>query len=192
MRPSGAARDVTPEGGSVARPQLFAVGDRVALIYADLKGAEAGIHARWLDAEGRIAGPARAITARKPNQNASPTIARAPDGTFWAAWEDDRQADSSDLYLRHLSAELEPIGNELRATDYVPRPQTSRARSFPVGIAGGFLNVAFRFEREPLHLIDSAAHRPARSGAPQGAGWPRRRKAPPRKSRTASSATSRS
>ncbi|HKQ68758.1 MAG TPA: protein kinase, partial [Polyangiaceae bacterium] len=72
MRPSGPPRDVTPEGNLVARPQLFAFGDRVALVYADMKGAEAGIHARWLEADGRIAGPARAVTARKPNQNSSP------------------------------------------------------------------------------------------------------------------------
>ena len=81
-------------------------------------------------------------------------MARVPDGTFWAAWEDDRQADSSDLYLRHLSAELEPIGNELRATDYVPRGPKPRVRAPSLGIAGGFLNVAFRFEREPFHFID--------------------------------------
>jgi len=154
MRPSGEARDVTPEGGLVARPQLFPFGDRVVLVYADMKGAEAGIHVRWLDADGRIAAPSRALTARKPNPNASPSIAHASDGTFWVAWEDDRQADSSDLYLRHLSAELEPIGGELRATDYVPRGNNKpRVRLPSVGIAGGFLDVAFRFEREPLRLI---------------------------------------
>jgi serine/threonine protein kinase len=154
LRPAGAARDVTPEGGQVARPQLLAIGDRVALVYTDLKGAEAGIHARWLDADGRIAAPSRAITARKPNQGASPTLTRASDGTFWVAWEDDRQADSSDLFLRHLSADLEPIGNEVRSTDYVARGTKPRVRLPSVGIAGGFLNVAFRFEREPLHLIE--------------------------------------
>jgi serine/threonine-protein kinase len=153
MRPSGAARDVTPEGGQVTRPQLLAVGDRVALVYADMKGAEAGIHARWLDADGRIAAPSRAVTARKPNLGASPTLTRASDGTFWVAWEDDRQADSSDLYLRHLSADLEPIGNEVRSTDYVPKGTKPRVRLPSAGIAGGFLNVAFRFEREPFHLI---------------------------------------
>jgi serine/threonine-protein kinase len=153
MRPAGPSRDVTPEGGLVARPQLYPFGDRVALVYADLKGAEAGIHARWLDAEGRIATPPRAVTSRKPNANASPSIARAPDGTFWVAWEDDRQADSSDLYLRHLSAELEPMGSELRATDYVPRGGKPRVRVPWVDVAAGFLNVAFRFEREPAHLV---------------------------------------
>jgi serine/threonine-protein kinase len=146
MRLSGPARDVTPEGGLVARPQLYAFGDRVALVYADLKGGEAGIHVRWLDAEGRIAAPPRAIASRKPNEKASPTIAHAPDGTFWVAWEDDRQADSTDLYLRHLSAELEPMGSELRATDYVFKGGKPRVRVPSVDVAAGFLSVAFRFE----------------------------------------------
>jgi eukaryotic-like serine/threonine-protein kinase len=154
MRSSGVARDVTPEGGLIARPQLFPFGDRVAMVYADMKGVEAGIHARWLDADGRIAAPTRAVTARKPNSNASPSIARAPDGTFWVAWEDDRQSDSSDLFLRHLSADLEPIGSEVRATDYVPRGGKPRARVPSVDVAAGFLNVAFRFEREPFHLVE--------------------------------------
>jgi len=57
------------------------------------------------------------------------------------------------LYLRHLSADLEPIGNEVRSTDYVPRGTKPRVRLPSAGIAGGFLNVAFRFEREPFHLI---------------------------------------
>jgi serine/threonine-protein kinase len=153
MRSSGPARDVTPEGGLIARPQLFSFGDKVAMVYADMKGAEAGIHARWLDAEGRIAAPARAVTARKPNANASPNIARAPDGTFWVAWEDDHHSESSDLYLRHLSADLEPMGSELRATDYVARGSKPRVRVPSVDVAAGFLNVAYRFEREPLHLV---------------------------------------
>ena len=186
MRPSGAARDVTPEGGQVARPQLLAVGDRVALVYADMKGAEAGIHARWLDADGRIAAPARAITARKPNQGASPTLTRASDGTFWVAWEDNRQADSSDLYLRHLSADLEPIGNEVRSTDYVPRGTKPRVRLPSAGIAGGFLNVAFRFEREPFHLIQLL--RVGLQIRPSPKVWMLRPKSPFPRTRTASSA----
>ena len=48
---------------------------------------------------------------------------------------------------------LEPIGNEVRSTDYVPRGTKPRVRLPSAGIAGGFLNVAFRFEREPFHLI---------------------------------------
>jgi serine/threonine-protein kinase len=147
-------RDVTPEGALVAHPQLLAFGDRIALAYVDQKGAEAGIRVRWLDAEGRIAGPSRALTSRKPTSSASPAIARAADGTFWVVWAEDRASDaSSDLILRHLSAELEPTGGDVRATDYPPRGGKPRARYPSLGIAGGFLDIAFRLERDPQRLI---------------------------------------
>jgi serine/threonine-protein kinase len=147
-------RDVTPEGGLVAHPQLVAFGDRIALVYVDMKGAEAGIRVRWLDAEGRIAAPARAVTSRKPTANASPAIARAPDGTFWVVWAEDRASEaSSDLLLRHLSAELEPMGSEVRATDYPPRGGKPRVRYPSIGIASGFLDIVFRLERDPQRLI---------------------------------------
>jgi serine/threonine-protein kinase len=154
MRPSGPARDVTPEAGQVARARLFAVGDHVGLVYADVKGPGAGLQARWLDAEGRIDGPPRRISTRKPVSSTQPTVARAPDGTFWIAWDDERQTDASDLYLRHLSAELEPLGAEVRATDYTARGPKIRVKSPSAAIAGGYLNVAFRFEKEAQHQID--------------------------------------
>ena len=54
-------------------------------------------------------------------------------------------------YLRHLSAELEPIGSELRATDYVPARLANRGSGLPRSASlAGSLHVAFRFEREPL------------------------------------------
>jgi len=152
LKTIGVPHDVTPEGVLVGRPQLLAVGDRVAILYEDTKGNEAGIHARWLDSDGRIAGPASAASSKR-TQSAWPTIDRAPDGSFWIAWEDERQVDSSDLYLRHLNGALEPIGQEIRATDYVKRGPKPRVRTPSLAIAGGYLHVAFRFERDPLHLI---------------------------------------
>jgi serine/threonine-protein kinase len=147
-------RDVTPEGALVAHPQLFAFGDRIALTYVDMKGPEAGIRVRWLDAEGRIAAPARAVTSRKPTSNASPAIARAADGTFWVVWAEDRPSEaSSDLLLRHLSAELEPAGSDVRATDYPPRGGKPRIRYPSIAIASGFLDIVFRLERDPQRVI---------------------------------------
>ncbi|MET0596171.1 MAG: serine/threonine-protein kinase [Polyangiaceae bacterium] len=147
-------RDVTPEANLVAHPQLFAFGDRIALTYVDMKGAEAGIRVRWLDAEGRIAAPARAVTSRKPTGSTSPAIGRAADGTFWVVWAEDRAADaSSDLLLRHLSAELEAAGNEVRATDYSPRNGKPRVRFPSLAIANGFLDIVFRLEREPQRAV---------------------------------------
>jgi serine/threonine-protein kinase len=147
-------RDVTPEGGLVVHPQLFSFGDRIALTYVDMKGQEAGVRVRWLDAEGRIAAPARAVTSKKPSNNPTPAISRAADGTFWVVWTEDRQADaSSDLFLRHLSAELEPAGGDLRATDYSPRIGKPKVRHPSIGIANGFLDIVFRLEREPQRAI---------------------------------------
>jgi eukaryotic-like serine/threonine-protein kinase len=153
MKSASGPRDVTPEAGQVGRAHLFAVGDRVGILYADVKGSEAGLHGRWLDAEGRILTPLRTITNRRPS-NAVPAIDRAPDGTFWVAWEDERKGDSTDLYLRHLSAELEPIGNEIRATDYLGRGPKPKVKAPSIGISGGFLHVAYRFERDPSRQID--------------------------------------
>jgi serine/threonine protein kinase len=154
MRPSGPARDVTPEAGQVSRAHLFTVGDRVGLFYSDLKGPESGVQARWLDAEGRIAGPPRRLTGKRSLGSGAPTVARAPDGTFWVSWDDERQADSSDLYLRHLTAELEPVGAEVRATDYAARGTKPRVRGPSLAIGGGFLNIAYRLEREPSHAVE--------------------------------------
>jgi serine/threonine-protein kinase len=148
-------RDVTPEGGLVTHPQMLAFGDRIALAYVDMKGGDAGIRVRWLDAEGRIAGPSRAVTSRKPTSNPSPTIARAADGTFWVAWAEDKANEgSSDLLLRHMSAELETMGGDVRATDYNPvRGVKPRVRLPALGIAGGFLDIVFRLERDPQRAI---------------------------------------
>jgi serine/threonine-protein kinase len=147
-------RDVTPEGSLVAHPQLFAFGDRIALTYVDMKGTEAGIRVRWLDAEGRIAAPSRPITSRKPGSSASPSIARVSDGSFWIAWVEDRSSDSSsDLLLRHLSNELEPLGGDVRATDYNPRNGKPKVRYPSIGIAAGFLDIVFRLERDTTRVV---------------------------------------
>jgi eukaryotic-like serine/threonine-protein kinase len=151
MRSVGEPRDITPEAGLVTSPQLFALGDRFVVLYSDGKGAAAGIHVRWLDAEGRIDGPSRTVTTRRPSTSA-PSLDRAPDGTFWVAWEDDRKVEASDLYLRHLSAELDPLGGEIRASDYVVRGKP-HVRNPSIGIAGGYLTTAYRFEREPARVV---------------------------------------
>jgi serine/threonine-protein kinase len=153
MRAVADPRDITPEAGSVQNPQLFAVGDKVGLVYADARGTDAGIRVRWLDGEGRIATPARPVTTRRPSSS-PPAIDRATDGSYWLAWEDERPTETSDLYLRHLSADFEPLGGDLRMTDFViVKGAKPHVRSPSIGVSGGFLNVVFRFEREPLHLL---------------------------------------
>jgi serine/threonine-protein kinase len=153
LRGASAPRDITPEATAAAGPELFVVGDRIGALYSDAKGSDAGLHVRWLDAEGRIAGPAVGITARKIGSSVA-RIDRATDGTFWVVWEDvGRQPDASDLFLRHLSSELAPVSAELRATEYALRPLKAKARTPSLGTSGGFLNIVFGFERGDQHAV---------------------------------------
>jgi serine/threonine-protein kinase len=153
MRAAATPIDVTPEGVSIARPEIHRVGDKFVLAYADGKGAEAGVHARFLDAEGHIAGPAVQVSPAKPGSY-HPAIAVAPDNSFYAAWSDELDTDSEDLFLRHLGPNLEVSGDPVRATDLVPAgPGKPRARVPSIGVAGSALLLAFRLERDPNRLI---------------------------------------
>jgi hypothetical protein len=109
---------------------------------------------RWLDAEGQIASPMIGVSPPKPGDS-WPTIDRAPDG-FWVAWQDDRDKDGSNLFLRHLDTELHPTGNEIRATDYVA-PEKGKApqvRVPSVAVGGNTLFVAYSLDRDKAHLIE--------------------------------------
>ncbi len=154
LRDTGAPVDVTPEGSNVLRPELERAGDKLVLAYADGKGAEAGVHARFLYADGRIAGPAVQVTP--PKQGSFwPSLAPAPDGTFYIAWTDEGDSDSEDLFFRHLGPSLELAGDVVRATDLVPAgPSKPRTRYPSLAVAGNALFIAYRMERDPLRLIE--------------------------------------
>ncbi|MFT3774666.1 MAG: hypothetical protein QM820_55655 [Minicystis sp.] len=152
LRDEGAPVDVTPEGLSVARPELRRAGDKLVLAYGDGKGPEAGVHARLLDAEGRIAGPSVAVIPPKPGAF-SPGIAVAADGSLYVGWT-DADGDSEDLFFRHLGASLEPAGEVVRATDLVPAgPSRPRVRGPSLAVGGDALLLAYRMERDPQRLI---------------------------------------
>ncbi|MDF2694020.1 MAG: Serine/threonine protein kinase, partial [Labilithrix sp.] len=117
--PSGKAispvRDLTPEATQAERPQLATLGaDRLVLLYWDEKGKEAGVRARLLDGEGRIdlyKGQVVRVGGTKPGQF-WPAIDRGPEG-FWVVWQDDRDKDNEhDLFVRHLSNDLETLSPE--------------------------------------------------------------------------------
>ena len=153
LRDSGGPVDVTPEGSNVLRPELQRAGDKLVLAYADGKGAEAGVHARFLYADGRIAGPA--VQVMPPKQGSFwPSLAPAPDGSFYVAWTDEGDSDSEDLFFRHLGPALELSGEVVRATDLVPAgPSKPRTRYPSLAVAGNALFIAYRMERDPLRLI---------------------------------------
>lgn len=153
-RPLTKPRDLTPEATDAGRATLLPVGDRVALLYWDKSGREAGVRVRWIDEDGRIAGASVLVGGARPG-NYWPAMARAPDG-FFVAWEDDRDKEGSDLFLRHLSRDLGPLGSELRATDYVGLPGRAPAVRVPsVAVGNNALYVAYKLERDPkTHLIE--------------------------------------
>ena len=158
LDPAGRAlshpRDLTPEAAVEAQASLLTVGDRMALIYADKAGPEVGVRVRWIDEEGRIAGASMQVGGVRPG-SFTPRLQRAPDG-FFATWEDERKQDGADLYLRHLGRELEPLGPEIRASDFVGRPNHRPfVRQPSVAVANNALYIVYKIEREGrAHSID--------------------------------------
>ncbi len=152
-RPLSRPRDLTPEASEVLRPVLLSVAERTALLYWDKSGREAGVRVRWLDGEGRIAGGSILVGGARPG-NYWPTIDKSPDG-FFVAWQDDRDREGDDLFLRKLNAELEPVGAELRATDYASiGGRVVNVRVPSIAVASNAVFITYKLEREPLHLID--------------------------------------
>jgi eukaryotic-like serine/threonine-protein kinase len=147
-----AAVDVTPEGAGVTYPEIVRVGDKLALSYGDTRGPEAGVHARFIDAEGRIAGPAVAITPVKPGSY-QPSIAVAGSSIF-VAWTDDAEPDSEDLFLRKLGPTLDPASDIVRATDLAKAARNRpRARHPSIAVGGDALFAAYKMEKDPTRLI---------------------------------------
>jgi serine/threonine-protein kinase len=174
MRNAADPVDVTPEGTLIGRPELTAVGDKFVLTYWDAKGSESGVLVRWLDADGRIAGPAVKVAPSKGG-NLWPSLARNADGTFFVAWTSDGDVNSEDLFLRKLTATLEPAGDTIRATDLFPITGPKPRIRFPsLTVQDDALHVAYRLERDPLRLInhmrlpiaDAAKGLPSPKGAP--------------------------
>ena len=118
------------------RPDLLPSGGRVVLLYNDKSGHDAGVRARWIDGDGRIAGASSLIGAGRAG-TFWPSIGKAPDG-FFVAWQDDRDKEGDDIFLRKLATSLDPVGPEIRATDYAS--------------IGGLL-VTYKLERETSHTI---------------------------------------
>jgi serine/threonine protein kinase len=153
-RATSAPRDVTPEASDAQKPSMIAVGDRLAMLYWDRGGRDAGVRARWLDADGRIAGASSAVGALRSG-HFWPAFDKTPEG-FVVVWQDDRDRENADLFFRKLNAELEPQGNEVRLTDYagpslVKAPQV---RVPSVAVASNAVFVTYKLERENQHFVE--------------------------------------
>jgi serine/threonine protein kinase len=153
-RPTSRPRDLTPEADYAMRPSLLTADDRVALLFWDKSGREPGVRVRWLDADGRIGGMSGVVGGGKPGLY-WPAFDRAPDGGFWVAWQESRDQEGDDLFVRHLDHDLKPAGPEARATDYEPekgRPSRVSSPAIAASSANVFLVYALEHERE--HLVE--------------------------------------
>jgi eukaryotic-like serine/threonine-protein kinase len=146
MRATGAPVDVTPEADDLGKFTAARVDDRVLLLYADSKGASSGLFMRWLDASGTIAGPGLPVAPARA-ANAHPTIA-VGQGTHWALWDEDRDADGSDLFARKLEVNG-ATGSEVRVTDFVsPNNVKTKISGAQAALVGSSLELIFRLERD--------------------------------------------
>jgi serine/threonine-protein kinase len=154
-RPTSRPRDLTPETDYAMRPELLPVDDRLALLFWEKSGREPGVRVRWVEADGRIGGMSSVVATGKAGTSFWPTMDRAPDGTFWVGWQQNPDKEGDDLFLRHLDADLKPVGNELRATDYQgERGKAPRAISSALAVSSANLFVAYTLERGGQHLIE--------------------------------------
>ncbi len=153
-RATSAPRDVTPEASDAQKPSLITAGDRLAMLYWDRGGSEAGVRARWLDAHGRIAGASSAVGALRSG-HFWPSFEKSPEG-FVVVWQDDRDHENTDLFFRKLNRELEPLGPEVRLTDYAaPLPSKAPQVRVPtVAVASNAMLIAYKLERDTQHTIE--------------------------------------
>jgi serine/threonine-protein kinase len=154
-RATSGVRDLTPEAEYAMRPDLLAVGDRVALVFWDRAGRQPGVKARWLDVDGRIGGMSVDVGASKPG-NYWPSIDRTPDGSgFWVAWQANPDKEGDDVFVRRLDAELVPQGPEVRVTDYEASKGKPVKASVPaVAVSSTNVFVAYTLERDRQSVVE--------------------------------------
>jgi eukaryotic-like serine/threonine-protein kinase len=154
MRNALSPIDVTPEGTQIGRPEISHADDKLVMTYWDAKGPEAGVKVRFLEADGRIGGPPVAVSPASRSSSTFPSLTRTSDGSFYIAWSNEAEPSSEDIFLRRLSATLAPQGDVMRVTDFIASGlYKPRARFASLSVAGSALELAFKLEREPQHLI---------------------------------------
>jgi serine/threonine-protein kinase len=155
LRPRTTPFPVTPEGQAIGRPEIVLSGDRFVMTYWDARGSEAGIFARFLDPDGRIASSA-SLVGQAAGGASWPSIAQLPDKKgFNIAWVAPTERNTEDLFMRHLSENLEPQGDPTRVTALKPSPMSKvRARYPDLGIDGDALHLTFRLERDPDRSVE--------------------------------------
>ncbi len=163
LRPRTVPFAVTPEGQAVKDPAVHADGDHFIITYWDAsRGAEAGVYARFLDADGRIksepmligkasGGAAWQSLLPLPSAGAASSL----PGRFANSWISPTERNTDDLFVRFTNEKLEPQGDPLRLSALQPG-LTSRSKvHFPVSaVDPDAAHFAFRLEHEPSMLVE--------------------------------------
>jgi len=137
---------ITPEASSVRGVQLLPASSGAALLYWEDTGDSAGVYVRRLDADGKIAGPARRISDARRGE-LHPTLA-AIDGGAWVIWEEDVARGHVAIMGRQLDDKLEAKGKIVRLADLVGAPRNANTASRPDAVvAQGALQVVFSVDR---------------------------------------------
>lgn len=137
---------VTPEGTSVRGVQLMTASSGAALLYWEDSADNGGVYVRRLEADGRIAGPARRVSDAKRGE-LHPTIA-AFDGGYWVIWEEDATRGRVDLMARQLDDKLEPKGKVTRLAQLASAPRNANTASAPDAVVSkGSLQIVVSVDR---------------------------------------------
>lgn len=145
LRRVSPALNITPESTATVNPALHAAREGLALIYWESGGKEPGVYVRRLEADGRIASPARLLSeARKDKYY--PTLAPLEDGGFLALWSERKnKTNVSDIVVRRLDANLNPVGDVAALTAFTKGGASHTAAT----VVDDTLFVALRFSPTP-------------------------------------------
>jgi serine/threonine-protein kinase len=148
LRRITAERVVTPEVTDARDPQLFGSDASLLLLYTDARGKESLIFGRELDGEARDGSAPHLLNGTDHDYAYDPTMARAPDGSYWVGYTQAEDKRVHDLYVRHLDAHMNPLGEPARVTAYAPPEKLRSVASFSnLEFAHGMLNVVYRLQR---------------------------------------------
>ncbi|MES1185621.1 MAG: serine/threonine-protein kinase [Myxococcales bacterium] len=150
MRRVSEPTPITPEASSVRTQQLVSAASGAALVYWEDTGDSAGVYVRRLEADGKIAGPARRISdVKKGELQPSLTIV---DGGYWAFWEEDAARGRVDVMARQLDDKLEPKGKITRLAQLASAPRNANTASSPDAVVShGALQIVLSVDRGVEH-----------------------------------------